>query len=268
MKLLHRRSKPFEEARQAFDPANLPVDASTGEPQVPRAQPGYYPGFHTLDQQKFWDAATRKLVLKRVNEVPPIRFFTPSEVRLMEAVCARLIPQDDRDLAHRIPIVNEIDKKLYRKVIPGYRYASMPPEQEAMRLGLQAIEEIAQHIYLRPFFRLDGRAQDHVLQTIHDGQPPAGDEIWQKMSVKHFWAFLINHAAEAYYAHPYAWDEIGFGGPAYPRGYMRLEGGKPEPWEVEEQRYHWRSPPDSLSDVYNYPDVEEKLQHSGQGGTH
>jgi hypothetical protein len=25
-----------------------------------------------------------------------------------------------------------------------------------------------------------------------------------------------------FYSHPWAWNEIGFGGPAYPRGYMRL----------------------------------------------
>jgi hypothetical protein len=38
-----------------------------------------------------------------------------------------------------------------------------------------------------------------------------------------------------YYAHPYAWDEIGFGGPAYPRGYFALNNGAPEPWEAKEQ---------------------------------
>ena len=53
------------------------------------------------------------------------------------------------------------------------------------------------------------------------------------MPVKHYWTLLVQDAVEAYYAHPYAWDEIGFGGPAYPRGYMRLERGQPEPWEVE-----------------------------------
>ena len=46
-------------------------------------------------------------------------------------------------------------------------------------------------------------------------------------------------ALEGYYAHPWAWDEIGFGGPAYPRAYTRLERGEPEPWEVEERRYEW-----------------------------
>jgi hypothetical protein len=27
-----------------------------------------------------------------------------------------------------------------------------------------------------------------------------------------------------FYSHPWAWNEIGFGGPAYPRGFMRLGG--------------------------------------------
>ena len=57
---------------------------------------------------------------------------------------------------------------------------------------------------------------------------------------------LVQDCVEGYYAHPWAWDEIGFGGPAYPRGYMRLEHGKPEPWEVEEQRYEWSGPPWSV----------------------
>ena len=29
----------------------------------------------------------------------------------------------------------------------------------------------------------------------------------------------------AFYSHPWAWNEIGFGGPAYPRGYARLGVG-------------------------------------------
>ncbi len=60
---------------------------------------------------------------------------------------------------------------------------------------------------------------------------------------------LVTDVVAVYYAHPWAWDEIGFGGPAYPRGYMRLEEGEPEPWEVEEQRYDWQAPADSISDV-------------------
>ena len=252
------------------DPRRLPVDMKSGQVLSPRAQPGYYPGFQTLSQQAFWDEATRKVVLDRVEHVPPIRYFSSEETLLMQAVCDRLLPQDDRDEAHTIPVVNYIDERLYSGRIDGYRFTDMPPDHEAHRLGLQGIEAIAHHLYGQSFTALAPLEQDRVLQTIHDAHPPAGEEIWRKVSVMHYWLLIMQDVLEAYYAHPYAWDEIGFGGPAYPRGYMRLEGGKPEPWEVEEQRYEWQAPPSSLSDLYKPVGGAEghKQQPSGQEGTH
>jgi len=269
----HNRSASASSVQQDtkhIDEQLLPVDAKTGQPIGPCEQPGYYPGFHTLSQQAFWDEATRNVILARVEQVPPIRFFSPEETRLMQAICDRLLPQDDRDEAHKIPVVNYIDDRLYHRRIDGYRFTDMPDDHEAHRLGLQAIEEIAHHLYHRPFTRLEPREQDEVLQTIHDCKPPAGEEIWRKMSVMHYWLLIVQDVVDAYYAHPYAWDEIGFGGPAYPRGYMRLEDGKPEPWEVQEQRYEWNAPASSLSDDYKPVGgpKDHKQQTSGQGGTH
>lgn len=250
--------------------SRLPADPGTHQPLAPRAQPGYYPGFHTLGQQAFWDEATRRVVLARVEQVPPIRFFTPTEARLMQAVCARLLPQDDRDEAHQIPVLNSIDERLYNRRIQGYRFEDMPPDREAHRLGLQAIEAIADHWYRASFVDLGPLQQDSVLQSIHHAQPPAAHEIWQRMPAHRFWLLLMQDVIEAYYAHPYAWDEIGFGGPAYPRGYMRLEGGRPEPWEVAEQRYEWNAPASSLSDCYEPLGGPggHRQQTSGQEGTH
>ena len=255
---------------QQVDTSRLPVDPDTHQPILPAAQPGYYPGFSTLSQQAFWDEATRNVVLARVEQVPPIRFFSAEEARLMQAVCDRLLPQDDRDEAHRIPVVNYIDERLYSRRIDGYRFEDMPPDHEAHRLGLQAIDIIARHMYGKPFQKLDQTQQDSVLKSIHDGNPPAAHEIWQKMSIHHFWMLILQDVLDAYYAHPYAWDEIGFGGPAYPRGYMRLERGEPEPWEVKEQRYQWNAPAASLSDRYGPIGGPggHKQQPSGQEGTH
>ncbi len=115
---------------------HLPVNPKTGQPLPPRAQPGYYPGFSTLSQQTYWDEATRNVVLNRLNHVPPIRFFTPDEAILMQAVCDRILPQDDRDDAHKIPVLNYIDLRLYSRQIDGYRFEDMPPDHEAHRLGL------------------------------------------------------------------------------------------------------------------------------------
>jgi hypothetical protein len=50
---------------------------------------------------------------------------------------------------------------------------------------------------------------------------------------------------------------------------MRLEEGEPEPWEVEEQRYEWKAPADSISDVEELPaSAKEHQVNPGQAGTH
>ena len=36
--------------------------------------------------------------------------------------------------------------------------------------------------------------------------------IWKQMSIHRFWQLMMQDAIDAYYSHPWAWDEIGFGG--------------------------------------------------------
>jgi hypothetical protein len=247
-----------------------PIDPETGSPLLQSQQPGYYPGFSTLEQRRFWDAATREKVLKRVHEVPQLHFFTEIEASLMLIIADHLLPQEDRHLSRRIPIVPRTDERLGTGRIPGYRFAGMPKDGDAYRLGFQAMNRMAVTNHSRPFHELTWSEQEHLLKSIHDAKPlPGAEDIWQRMAIHRFWALLMSDCLEAYYAHPWAWDEIGFGGPAYPRGYMRLENGLPEPWEVEEQRYEWKAPSVALSD----PDTKEIAAHSehpaaGQGGTH
>ncbi len=251
---------------QEVDPARTPVEPTTGQYLEPMAQPGYYPGYSTLGQQAFWDAATRRVVRRRVQEVPPIRFFTPAEARLMQAVLDRVLPQDDRDEDHKIPLLPRIDEKLYYNRIDGYRYEDMPPYRESHRLGLVAIDNIAAHLHRQHFVELGAREQEEVLQSIQSGNPPAAGEIWKIMSPQRYWSQLLHDALEAYYSHPYAWDEIGYGGPAYPRPYFRLERGEPEPWEVREQRYSWAPPPLSISGEYTAHDLSHPEVGRPTGG--
>ena len=245
-----------------------PTYARTGEP-IETEQPGYYPGYSTLGQNAYWDRTTRETVFKRVNQIPPIRFFTPEQARSLEAVADRLLPQDDRRPDRRIPIVNHIDDKLFRGEIDGYQYEDMPSDRDAMTGGIAAIDNAAKHLHARSFADLTMRQQEEILKAIHDGKPLFEDSIWQRMSVGRFWQLLLHFCIEAYYAHPWTWDEVGFGGPAYPRAYMRLEGGKPEPWECDEVRYEWNAPKGSLSDRYEKQGGEHG-NHAphGQEGTH
>ena len=241
------------------------IDEKTGQPIPPMEQPGYYPGYSTLSQKAYWDATTRELIEKRVDHPPSIRFFSSEELPVMRAVADRLVPQDDRVEHRKIPIVNHIDERLAKEELEGYVYEDMPVDSEAYKMGLKAIEAMAQELYSSSFATLNPIRQDLILKSIHDAKPMAAQDAWKHLSVSRFWALILGDCLIAYYSHPWAWDEIGFGGPAYPRPYMRLEGGQPEPWEKPERRYEWRQPLTSISDV------QEEMgggDHPRQGGTH
>lgn len=234
-------------------------------------QPGYYPDYSTMSQQKSWDEATRKVVSQRVEstaEAPAIRFFSPEEAATASAIFDRLMPQDDRSERRTIPILAVVDQRLHENALNGFRYEDMPSDQEAYRLGIKAIDEMAHARFQQPFSELTVHRQELILKSLHDAKPDPEHEIWKRLPVHRFWALLMEDCATAYYAHPWSWDEIGFGGPAYPRGYMRLEYSLPEPWEKDEQPYDWNAPVDSLSvlDEEGAPPAHSSLH--GHGGSH
>jgi hypothetical protein len=179
-----------------------------------------------------------------------------------------VIPQDDRAANRTIPILPAIDERLSKNSLNGFRYEDMPSDQEAYRMGLRAIDEMAMQLFRLPFTSLSVHRQELILKSIHDGEPEPAHEVWKQMPVHRFWALLMEDCANAYYSHPWAWDEIGFGGPAYPRGYMRLENGLPEPWEKDESRYEWNTPVDSVSVLDTEASPPEHSSTHGHGGSH
>lgn len=241
-----------------------PRDPRSGQMRPASRQPGYYPGYSTLSQRKFWDAATRDLIIERVDSPPPRRFFNEDQRAFWSEVFEHILPQSDRTPDRRISIVAPLDQRLFENRTAGYRFENMPHDRLVYHsLGIHAINAEAQARYADDFLALDHLGQEIVLRAIHDGRPIGGKDIWAHMSVHRFWQLLTNDAIEAYYAHPWVWDEIGYGGPAYPRAYTRLEHGEPEPWEVDEQRYDWLAPEQTLSD-----DVDDASHHHTEAEQH
>ncbi len=68
------------------------------------------------------------------------------------------------------------------------------------------------------------------------GVQDAGQGDWHGLPAGQLWSLWTRYASTAFYSHPWAWNEIGFSGPAYPRGYKNARVGGREPWEVREQR--------------------------------
>lgn len=192
-----------------------------------------YPGYDVMSQRGHWDEATRTVILDRIHNVPQIRFFTDAEAALLQAVADRVIPQDERPPAERVPIVPWIDQRCHDRLPDGQRFEDMPNFWDAWRWGLQGIDEEAQALAGTTFLQLDDMARDHVLRRVARGE--AQGATWKRMPARRFfYTILIREIVGVYYANPKAWNEIGFGGPAYPRGYLALNFGRPEPWEVNE----------------------------------
>lgn len=192
-----------------------------------------YPDSNILAQRGHWDEATRQVVLDRVYNVPPFRFFDPAQQDTLVALCDRVIPQGHRPAGRRVPIAPWIDQRCFNRANDGFRFDDMPPNETAWEWGLAGLDQTAHALFDAAFAGLAGDQQDHVLRAVGDGSPPG--DAWQRMPARRWWVFVaLRQITGVYYAHPFAWDEIGFGGPAYPRGYFALNHGAPEPWEARE----------------------------------
>jgi gluconate 2-dehydrogenase subunit 3-like protein len=179
-----------------------------------------------------WDDQTREVLRKRLTEVPARRFFSDTEWQTLEAACGRLVPQPER--SDPIPIVPWIDEKLHHNWRDGFRYDDMPPLREAWRLGLEGIDHESRRRFGADFRSLPEADQDAVLRAIQAGDVDGA--VWARLPAQRFFTtVLLKEVVGEYYAHPAAWSEVGFGGPASPRGYVRLGPNQRDPWEAPER---------------------------------
>ena len=189
-----------------------------------------FPGYDVLAkrQSPSWNEQTRRVIDARLAMPRTPRFLAPEEFGTLEAICARMLLQPaDRP---PVPIAAMVDAKLYDNAGDGFRDHRLPPLREAWRQGLAGIEAEARRRHNVGFTQLDGAEQDALLRLVQEGNV-ASD--WHGMPAAVFFAKrLLFDVVSQYYAHPTAWNEIGFGGPASPRGYVRMDFDRRDPWEA------------------------------------
>jgi Gluconate 2-dehydrogenase subunit 3 len=196
-----------------------------------------YPGYDVLHKRNSpsWNDQTRAVIDQRMA-IDPDRheFFTDEEWRTMRAICARIVPQPP-DRACPAPVAAMVDEKLRSNSGDGYRDARLPPMRQAWQRALAAIDAEAKFRYGRHFHQLGALLQDDLLTAVQKGH--VQERAWREMPAKLFFQKrLLHDIVSAYYAHPAAWNEIGFGGPASPRGYVRMNFDRRDPWEASEAR--------------------------------
>ena len=176
-----------------------------------------FPGYDVLDQRRHWDGRTRDVVMQRLEIDGEARFFSRDEEPACRALLTALLALAEEEVA----VFEMIDARLAAGIVEGWHYDDMPPDAEAWR---RSIAELNKH----SFATMDREHQSSFLDHVQAKSDFAG------MPGARLWALWMRYACTAFYSHPFAWNEIGFGGPAYPRGYKNLGVGRREPWEVAE----------------------------------
>lgn len=187
-----------------------------------------FPGFDVMSQSRHWDDETRSVVIERLHALPPVRFFTVDEQATAKALFDQLLDQRAEEGEEIIDVVRMVDSRLAEEETDGWHYDTMPTDGEAWRRSLAALDEHARDRHGRSFAECEGDEQQAVLREIESSK----EERWHGMPPSAVWSLWTRYAVTAFYSHPWAWNEIGFSGPAYPRGYKAAGVNKREPYEV------------------------------------
>jgi hypothetical protein len=125
-----------------------------------------------------------------------------------------------------------IDARLAEQQTDGWRYHDMPEDSQAWRETLAALDVEAVSRFHTRFSTCAVDQQSILIQAVHD----LGSKLWHGLCASHVWSLWTRYACTAFYSHPSAWNEIGFPGPAYPRGYKNPGIDSREPFEVRDLR--------------------------------
>ncbi|HEV7206035.1 MAG TPA: gluconate 2-dehydrogenase subunit 3 family protein [Jatrophihabitans sp.] len=193
---------------------------------------GRFPGFDVLDSVDVWDDVTAGVVLARLAPPGEFAFFTPAEVAVAAPLTHLLLAQDAEP---RVPVLTLIDHRLAVGETDGWHYDELPEDAQAWRESLDALDSDARDAHSgRSFPHLVPSEQAALLQAVQDRVTDQGR--WHMWPAKHIWSLWTRYVCTAFYSHPWAWNEIGFPGPAYPRGYLNPGVNARDRWEGAELR--------------------------------
>ena len=192
-----------------------------------------FPGYSTLKKwdSPSWNDATRTAVGHRLHHPPERTFFTPEEFTTLQALCDRIVPQSN--VTDKVPIAAFVDHKMAANQTDGMQQDGEPTMQELWRRGLRALDAEAKLRFGAPFAELIGGRQDDVISFLQNKDVRASE--WDDVPLDSFFKSRVLHDIVTYfYGMPQGWDLIGFGGPASPRGYVRMGFDRHDPWDAVE----------------------------------
>lgn len=190
----------------------------------------HYPDYNVMALSEEWDSHTKEIVKKRLGPFPEYKFLTEKEAEYLKIIARHIVYDYREDIIEWV--VHYFDQKLQSPIGEGQRKEKVPAEQELIRKGLMALEHLSRLSYGKEFGQLEVAQQFQILASLQKGQAARIPE-WSQVPQKELFNKLAGEIAAAFYSHPQIWSEIGYGGPVYPKSYVRIEFGLIDPWEAK-----------------------------------
>jgi hypothetical protein len=178
---------------------------------------GRYPDYDVLASMDEWDAATTRVVQARMDVNVRMTFFRFEEHATVRRFCDVVMAQDSEP---RVPVAELIDAKLCAGRLDGFQYDDMPDDRDTWRMVLAGLDDVAHERHGVDFAECDISDAEDIVSDFATSN--LSGPSWDELNVARAWSLCQRAILSAFYSHPWAWNEIGFGGPAYPQGYMRL----------------------------------------------
>ena len=169
--------------------------------------------------------------------------FSPDAYETFAAACARLVPDDG--LGAAVDVAPAIDARLAAGHGDGWRYATLPPDGDAFRTGVAALDAAAELAHAERFCDLAPHDQDAILADAQHARGPVfTSPAFAGFDARRWFADWLAEAAGLFYAHPLAQQDIGYagfadagpgspGGPADAPGWTRIGLGERDDREPE-----------------------------------
>jgi hypothetical protein len=192
----------------------------------------HYPNFNVMDEENEWDSHTRGIVKKRTDKqsFSSLQYLTEPEANTLFQLCAILLDDNRESIIYYV--VHHFDTTLAASIGESQRKTGVPKQSDLIRNGLDLLNKACAQAYGSTFDILKEESQKEVVGNLMQENFPLQ---YKQLSipVKDFIQKIQSEATAAYYSHPEIWSEIGYAGPAYPRGYVRTEFGLTDPWEAK-----------------------------------
>jgi hypothetical protein len=196
-----------------------------------REYKSYDSNFDVMNQKRHWDSHTRGIVEKRLETDTFYEFHTLNREEAVTLFELCVILLDDRRGHILAYVVHHFDRKLTSDIGEAQRKKGVPKESSLIRDGVYLLDEVCVSLYDHKFDLLEDEKKKKVVNDLMQGNVllQAGEK---SVPAKDFMKKILSETVAAYYSHPDVWSEIGYAGPAYPRGYVRSQTGLTDPWEA------------------------------------